>query len=128
MEGYDRDIKILKEQLTELKTELEAVNKKIDDKETETLKKKAEKLNTDIENQNTKIEQVETEKAQVNEIFATYYEGDKLKTEFSERTDAEMISNFKNGVLLRYKSDDIVLRKTELLTILDNIRKEVLWE
>ena len=128
LEGYDRDIKILKEQLAELKTELEAVNKKIDGKETEALKKKAEKLNTDIEMQNAKIEQVEIEKVQVIEIFKKYYESDKLKEEFVERADTELISHFKNGLLARYKSDDIVLRTTELLNILDNIRKEVVWE
>ncbi|MBF0388871.1 MAG: N-6 DNA methylase [Desulfamplus sp.] len=128
IETYEKDIKILKDQLAELKTELEAVNKKIDGKETEALKKKAEKLNADIETQNTKIEQAETEKAQVIEIFIKYYESDKLKIEFAERTDTELISHFKNGVLSRYKSDDIVLRTSELLTILDNIRKDVVWE
>lgn len=125
---YEKDIKILKEQLTELKTELEAVNKKNGTKETESLKKKTEKLNADIEMQIVKIEQIEAEKTQVTEIFKKYYEGDKLKPEFAERTDAELISHFKNGLLSRYKSDDIVLRTTELLTILDNIRKEVKWE
>lgn len=128
LEGYDRDIKILKEQLAEIKKELEAVDKKIDGKETEALKKKAEKLNADIETQNTKIENSEAEKAKVIEIFKKYYENDKLKVDYAERTDAELISYFKNGVLSRYKSDDIVLRTSELLTILDNIRKDVVWE
>jgi type I restriction enzyme M protein len=128
IEGYDRDIKIFKEQLDELKSELELVNKKNAEKETDGLKKKAEKLNSDIEIQNRKIEISETEKAQVIKVFKKYYEGDKLKTEFSERTDLELISHFKNGVLSRYKSDDIVLRTSELLTILDNIRKDVVWE
>ncbi len=128
IEGHDRDIKIYKEQLEELKSELEVVNKKNAEKETDALKKKAEKLNSDIEVQNKKIENAETEKAHVIKIFKKYYESDKLKTEFSERTDTELISHFKNGVLSRYKSDDIVLRSSELLTILDNIRKDVVWE
>jgi len=128
IDSYDYNIKILKEQLEELKTESETVNKKLDGKETEVLKKKSEKLTADIENQNLKIEQVETEKAQVIEIFKNYYESDKLKAELAERTDTELINYFKNGVLSRYKSDDIVLRTSELLTILDNIRKEIIWE
>lgn len=128
LEGYDRDIKIFKEQLEEIKLELEAVNKKIAEKETEALKKKAEKLNADIEAQKTKIENSETEKSKVIEIFKKYYDNDKLKAEFTERTDTELISHFKNGILSRYKSDDIVLRTSELLTILDNIRKDVVWE
>jgi len=128
IDSYDYNTKILKEQLEELKTELEVVNKKLDGKETEALKKKSEKLTADIENQNLKIELIETEKAQVKEIFKKYYESDKLKAEFAERTDTELINHFKNGVLSRYKSDDIVLRTSELLTILDNIRKEIIWE
>jgi type I restriction enzyme M protein len=128
IDSYDYHIKILKEQLEELKTELETVNKKLDGKETEALKKKSEKLTAEIETQNLKIEQVETEKKQVIEIFKKYYESDKLKAEFAERTDTELINHFKNGVLSRYKSDDIVLRTTELRTILDNIRKDVVWE
>jgi len=128
IDSYVYNIKFLKEQLDELKTELETVNKKLDGKETEALKKKSEKLTTEIETQNLKIEQVETEKAQVIEIFKKYYESDKLKAEFAERTDTELINHFKNGVLSRYKSDDIVLRTSELLTILDNIRKDVIWE
>ena len=75
-----------------------------------------------------KIEGVEVEKAQVVEVLETYYESDRLKAEYSERTDTDLINHFKNGVLSRYKSDDIALRTTELLTILDNIRKDVVWE
>lgn len=128
IDSYDYKIKILKEQLDEVKTELEVINEKIDGKETESLKKKAEKLTADIENQNLKIEQVETEKLQVIEIFKKYYESDKLKLEFAERTDTKLTNHFKSGVLSRYKSDDIVLRNSELLTILDNIRQDVKWD
>ncbi|MFK3865232.1 N-6 DNA methylase [Pseudoalteromonas rhizosphaerae] len=128
IDSYDKNLKILKDLLDESKKELEAIEKKIKDKETEALKKKAEKLTVDIEAQKEKIEGVEAEKAQVVEILETYYESDKLKAEYSERTDADLINHFKNGVLSRYKSDDIVLRATELLTILDSIRKDVIWE
>jgi len=128
IDSYDKSLKILNDLLDESKKELEAIETKIKDKETEALKKKAEKLTTDIEAQKEKIEGIEEEKAQVVEILETYYESDKLKAEYSERTDADLISHFKNGVLSRHKSDDIVLRTTELQTILDNIRKEVIWE
>ena len=118
----------MKDLLDENKKELEAIEKKIKNKETEALKKKAEKLTIDIEAQQEKIEGVEVEKAQVVEVLETYYESDRLKAEYSERTDTDLINHFKNGVLSRYKSDDIALRTTELLTILDNIRKDVVWE
>lgn len=125
---YEKDIKILKDLLTESKKELIAVEKKNADKETEALKKKIEKLNSEIENQSQKIEFLETEKEQVAEIFNKFYDSDTLKTEFAERTDKELINHFKNGVLSQFKSDDIVLRNSALQTILDNIRKEVIWE
>ena len=128
IDSYDKNLKVLNDLLDESKKELEAIETKIKDKKTEALKKKAEKLTADIEAQQEKIEGVEAEKAQVAEILETYYESDKLKSEYSERTDIDLINHFKNGVLFRYKSDDIVLRTTELQTILDNIRKEVIWE
>ena len=128
IDSYDKNLKVLNDLLDESKNELEAIEKKIKDKETEALKKKAEKLTADIEAQQEKIEGVEAGKDQVVEILETYYESDKLKSEYSERTDTDLINHFKNGVLSRYKSDDIVLRTTELQTILDKIRKEVIWE
>jgi type I restriction enzyme M protein len=128
LDNYDIDIKILKEQLDELKNELEAIEKKIAEKKTETLNKKLEKLKADIETQTAKVGNVKAEKEQVAEIFIKYYIDDTLKFEFSERTDSELLNHFKTGLLSHYKSSDIVLRKTELLTILDYIRKEVVWE
>ncbi|ALC18063.1 type I restriction-modification system, DNA methylase subunit [Desulfuromonas soudanensis] len=126
--SYDKNLKILNDLLAESKKVLEALENKMASKETELQKKKIESLETDIKEQIGKIENLEAEKDQVTLIFETYYDGDKLKTEYSERTDSELINHFKSGVLSRYKSDDIVLRSTKLLTILDNIRKEVIWE
>jgi type I restriction enzyme M protein len=128
IESYDKDLKILVDILAESKTEVEAIQNKIAVKETEALKNKLDKLTTDIKSQEEKIEGVKSEKNQVKAVLDIYYDNDKLKAEYSERTDADLINHFKNGVLSRYKSDDIVLRKTETLTILDSIRKEVIWE
>jgi type I restriction enzyme M protein len=126
--SYDKNLKILSDLLTESKKDFEALKKKMAEKETKAQKKKVEKLKTDNEDQTIKIAKLEAEKVQIISIFETYYDGDTLKTEYAERTDSELINHFKNDVLSRYKSDDIVLRSTELLTILDNIRKEVIWE
>jgi len=128
IDSYEKNLKILNDLLDESKKELETIENKIKDKEIESLKKKTEKLTDDIEAQQEKIEDVEAEKAQVVEILEFYYDSDKLKSDYLERTDADLINHFKNGLLSRYKSDDIVLRTTELLTILDNIRKEVVWD
>jgi type I restriction enzyme M protein len=128
IEGYEKEIKRLTELQTETQSELTLAETKFAEKENDTLKKKIEKLTSEVQNWQTKIDSRVAEKALVESIFETYYNADKLKEEFEERTDKDLINHFKNGVLQRYKCDDIVLRKTELLTILDNIRKEVIWE
>ena len=128
VKGYDEEIKRLTELKSEDETELKALASKFAEKENDTLKKKIEKLTAEIENQTQKIARLDNEKTLVESIFETYYQNGKLKAVFAERTDKILISHFKNGVLSRYKSDDIVLRKTEMITILDNIRKEVIWE
>ena len=69
----------------------------------------------------------QTEKTLLEQIFETYYQNDKIKAIYEERTDKTLINYFKNGLLSRYKSRSIALRKVENLTILDSIRKEVKW-
>jgi type I restriction enzyme M protein len=128
IETYERQLKVLNDQFVESEKELEAVEKKLAEKETKTLSDKIKKLKSDIEAQKEKIANLESEKTQVTEIIETYYVDDKLKADYAERTDTDLIRHFKNGLLSRYKSDDIVLRTTELQTILDNIRKEVIWD
>ncbi len=127
IKGYEEEIKRLTALKNENEIELQALEIKWTGKENDTLKKKIEKIKVEMESQNQKIENVTTEKTLVENIFETYYQNGKLKEVFAERTDKILINHFKNGVLSRYKSDDIVLRKTEMLTILDNIRKEVIW-
>lgn len=126
--GYEKELKRLTEIQAETKTDLTSAETKFAEKENDTLKKRIEKLTTDLENQTQKVEILIAEKTLVEGVFETYYIAGKLKEVFAERTDKELINHFKNGVLARYKSDDIVLRKTELLTILDHIRKDVIWE
>ena len=126
--SYEQELKRLTELKTEAETELQIARIKFSEKENDILKKKIERLSADVESQTQKILAVEAEKALVERIFVSYYQADKLKVDFSERTDKELINHFKSGILQRYKSDDIVLRQHELLTILDNIRKEVVWE
>lgn len=128
IETYEKQLKLLNEQLAESEKELEVLEKKLAEKETKTLSNKIEKLKIDTKAQKDKIDNLEAEKAEVTKILQTYYEGDKLKSEYTERTDTDLINHFKSGLLSRYKSDDIVLRTTELHTILDNIRKDVVWE
>ena len=128
IEVYNNALKILNDQLEEIEKELTILDKKIKEKETKTLVEKTEKLKVDIEALNVKIDNTNAEKLQVIEILETYYDNNKLKDEYTERTDLALINHFKNGLLSRYKSDDITLREKELNTILDNIRKQLIWE
>ncbi len=126
--SYETEINRLNELKTANENELSLAEDKFAEKESETLKKKIEKLTADIETLTKRIAAQAAEKALIEEVFAKYYQDNKLKAEFTERTDKELIGHFKNGVLSRYQSEDIILRKTEILTILDEIRKEVIWD
>jgi type I restriction enzyme M protein len=128
IEGYEQELKRLSELKAEAQTQLKIVETKFVDKENETLKKKIETLSLDLESQIQRMTSLEAEQTLVENIFKVYYQNDGLKEEFAERTDKQLIDHFKNGILQRYKSDDIVIRKIESLNILDNIRKEVVWE
>ena len=128
IKAYENRIKHQTEKKAELKETQEELEKKIAEKSNGTVKKKLDKTIEEIEITRNIIDNLQTELKEVKQIFETYYQSDKLKVDYCDRTDKELISHFKTGLLKRYKSDDILLRKTEVLTILDAIRKEVVWE
>ncbi|TVZ60177.1 type I restriction enzyme M protein [Flavobacteriaceae bacterium MAR_2010_105] len=123
--NYDNQIKEYQDDLLELEAKKKALEGK---DETEKSKKSILKLDKEIEEFKTKIVELNTEKETVEKILETYYENDILKEEYYERTNAALISHFDNGLLEKYKSSDVLLRKTETHKILDSIRKEVIWE
>lgn len=120
LDGYDLKITALEESMEDIQAELDLLDR-------QKSSKKFESLTSEIEYKKQSIERLQVEKSSVISIFDEYYENDKLKSEFSERTNTALIGHFKNGLLSKYRSDDIVLRSTEMRTILDLIRKEVVW-
>ncbi len=122
---YEKQIKHQTDKKVELEKTKSELEKKIAEKSNVTTQKKLDK---EIENVESLIEHSKDKLEQVKIIFETYYESDKLKEEYYDRTDQKLNSHFKSGILKRYKSDDILLRKTEAHTILDAMRKEVVWE
>jgi type I restriction enzyme M protein len=122
---YEKIIKTFEGEQLESETKIKAL--KAND-ETAKSKKSIEKLDLEVEELKSKIEKLETEKETVETILGNYYDKDLLKNEFYERTDQDLINHFDKGLLLKYKSNDILLRKTESHKILDSIRKEVIWE
>lgn len=125
---YNKELKILEDKKTELEIEKSTLEKKIEEKENASTQKKIDKISEEIANIILKIQEINNEKAEVENILDTYYKNNVLKEEYSERTDDELINHFKNGLLSRYKSNDILLRKNVVKTILDAIRQEVVWE
>lgn len=125
---YDKDIKHIEDKKAESETEKTDIEKKNSVKENATTQKKIDKLIDDIENYSQKLTLLKAEKTEVENILVTYYENDFLKEDYTERTDKILINYFKNGLLSRYKSEDILLRKTSQQTILDAIRQEVVWQ
>lgn len=120
---YDNEVKNIEDKKAEAEKEKSALVKK-----NSATQNKIEKLSEDIESYTQKIASLKTEKTEVVSILLTYYENDTLKQEYTERTDSILVNHFKNGLLSRYKSDDILLRKTARQTILDAIRQEVVWQ
>lgn len=124
--GYVEQINQANTDLTETKEQLEKLNSK--DKLTKTDKDKKERCEKTIEKLSAKIQQMTDDKNTIEGVFCKYYENGLLKSQLHERTDEELLSHFKTGLLKKYKSEDVLLRNIEQLTILDIIRKEVVWE
>ena len=74
-----------------------------------------------------KLKKLEVEKAEICNFLEKYYINNTLKNEYKDRVDRRLIEMFKNGLLVRYQSDDIVLRSSEIVKLLDIIRKDVVW-
>ena len=125
---YEKQIKHQTDKKLELENTKSELEKKIAEKSNGTTQKKLDKVIEEIENVESLIEHSKDKLEQVRTIFETYYESDKLKEKYYDRTDQKLNSHFKSGILKRYKSDDILLRKIEVHTILDAMRKEVVWE
>lgn len=124
---YDMEIEKLeskKKELIALKNQLE---EKYKEKETANLQKRIDKLSESIEDIEANLDKLDTEKCEVGSILSIFYENNILKEEYMERDDEELINYFKNGILSRYRSEDILLRSNTVQKILDAMRQEVVW-
>ena len=112
-------------ELLRIKVELE---KKLKVNKITSNEKKLEKVQKDIEKIGSRIASYKSDLETISTFLENYYFRNELKTEYYERTDQELLFQFNKGLLSNYKSDDVLLRNTEVLNILDAIRKEVLWD
>jgi len=64
---------------------------------------------------------------EVKAFIKKYYDAGTLKDLYLDRTDENLIKEFKGGRLNKYCSYDVVIRKTEKETVLDYMR-DIVWE
>lgn len=115
--------------LGELNSEQKELQLKIDEKTNKTLEKKLLSVCEDIEKVGNRLEALQNEKDEAINVHTTYYQANnKIKDEYFDRTDETLINYFKNGIMKRWASSDILLRRDEELKILDSIRKSVKWD
>lgn len=122
------DVNAIKNHYAEASAKINAAIKKEEDKQTK--EKKPEKLdaiNKKINSFRETLESIGSEEKTVLDFIEKYYNGDRLRDEFSDRTDENLIRMFKDGVLSKYQSTRIALHKSVHRTILDYMR-ELDWE
>jgi len=136
---YSENIQIKTKLKTELEKEIEITEQNISEKETKNLQKHLEKLTSRFETVKTELETLIENEKTAKEVFKTYYKAKpipkfekligkyELKPEYHDRTDETLLSHFSNGIFQPYKSDDVLIRKEQIIKILDAIRKEVKW-
>jgi|ERR1035437_610296 type I restriction enzyme M protein len=123
----------LKKSVEELEKSIAAKKKRVDDQSTKG--NSTDKADKDIEKEEKKLEKLKAEytlsqsnakvaKAALNK----YYEEDLLKAKYYERTEKALTDLFTIGILSLWKSEDVLLRKTEKIKILDHFRQTVKWD
>jgi type I restriction enzyme M protein len=125
---YDELINTTIKNIINLENNKKDLAKKIEEKSTPTLTKKLK-----IMIENIKQKQMELKKLQNNyvlalDIYDIYYEENAIKNKYYDRVDEILIKHFKNGVMKKWVSSDILLRKNEEIKILDSIRKSIKWD
>jgi type I restriction enzyme M protein len=126
---YDEELARFKVILEDLQREQkEKQEAKNNGNDTKTLQKKLDELAENIEKCQVAIKQQKAEKGQVEKILSKYFNTKgKLKEEYCDRTESELLAHFDTGLLRHYRSEDVLLRNKKQIKILDAIRKDVKW-
>lgn len=124
-------IKIEKDYLERISVLSNAISTEINKKEKENKTEKIEILNQKISNLENQKAKLETELSDVKSFISKYYnkfdDEYKLKDEYIERTDTNLISEFRSGHLQNYRSNAVALHKTIHNTVLDYMR-DIDWD
>lgn len=129
---YDEQIVYKTKIKAELEEELKEAEKKNKEKPSEKLRKQIELLAGDLEECKNEIARLAKEKAEIEKTINTYYQNDgkryKIKDAYYDRNDNTLLTHFNAGLLKRWQSDDVLLRKNTVINILDAMRKEIIWK
>lgn len=128
------------ETVAELRLGIEEIEKTVTTKQKKVTAQNGNGNNTDkadkeLEKEEKKLEKLKTEyyaaQRNLKESKATlskYYDENVLIEKYYERTEKELIDLFTTGILSPWKSEDVLLRKTEKIKILDHFRQTVKWD
>jgi type I restriction enzyme M protein len=126
-------VQVIKLSIDETEKSITALKKKIESKADKG--DSTEKADLELEKETKKLKRLQSELVQANknvkkaqEDCIRYYENDYLKEKFVERTDKELMDLFTTGIFKLWKSEDVALRKTERIKILDHFRQSVRWD
>lgn len=126
---YNKEINNLKENLIKVKSDKLVLEEKKCKKETVKINKEIEKINRKVESIDKELKNKEKQIKNIKNIFDTYYTSDgKIKIEYWDRTDDILLDAFNYGVLKKYKSEDILIRKKANIKILDFLRSNKIWQ
>ena len=125
---YDELIDNITKNITNLENSKKELDKKIAEKSTSTLTKKLKVIIENIQQKLTELKKLQNDYNSALDIYDTYYEDDIIKDEYYDRVDDILIKHFKDGVMKKWASSDILLRKDEEIKILDSIRKSIKWD
>ena len=124
----------------ELKKSIEEIEKVVATKQKKVTDQNGKGSNTDksdkeLEKEEKKLEKLKAEYATAQNNFknakaalSKYYDEKVLKEKYYERTDKALVDLFTTGILSHWKSEDVLLRKTEKIKILDHLRQTVKWD
>lgn len=117
-----------KEILANIKQEIDKLKSTNEAKTSNIKEKKCLRLQEELQSLQERLLDLEQQKEKALNILETYYENNKIKEEFFDRTDETLIHYFKNGIMKQWVSNDILLRKNVEIKILDSIRKQIQWD
>lgn len=127
--GIERE---LKASIEEVEGNIKTKKNKIEDQNSKSVN--SEKLYKELTIDKMKLEKLKKELAKsgantktVNGVLSKYYENDMLREKYYERTDEELKNIFSKGLLINWKSEDVLLRKKEKVKILDYLRQTLKW-